>query len=208
MKRIWNWNLAVIAAIGLSLTAGSAHASVIWTFQQTVSGVVGMFSGSLDLTNANFLGSAPIGPSGLVPIAGIAYNDPGDLSPFVIGYQISGPSSFGTGLGPPAGSATGSVFGIDGSGPQPAVLVPDSYASNDLLSGTLTIAGATFSSLGMAPGNYVYSLVTTNESAGDTITLSIPEVPLPAALPLFAAGLGGLGLLGWRRKKKIAARAA
>ena len=26
--------------------------------------------------------------------------------------------------------------------------------------------------------------------------------PLPAALPLFASGLGGLGLLGWRRKKK------
>jgi hypothetical protein len=32
--------------------------------------------------------------------------------------------------------------------------------------------------------------------------------PLPAALPLFASGLGGLGLLGWRRKKKAAARGA
>ena len=28
--------------------------------------------------------------------------------------------------------------------------------------------------------------------------------PLPAALPLFGAGLGGLGLLGWRRKRKVA----
>jgi hypothetical protein len=28
--------------------------------------------------------------------------------------------------------------------------------------------------------------------------------PLPAALPLFAGGLGALGLLGWRRKKKAA----
>jgi len=26
--------------------------------------------------------------------------------------------------------------------------------------------------------------------------------PLPATLPLFASGLAGLGLLGWRRKKK------
>jgi hypothetical protein len=26
--------------------------------------------------------------------------------------------------------------------------------------------------------------------------------PVPAALPLFATGLGGLGLLGWRRKRK------
>ena len=31
------------------------------------------------------------------------------------------------------------------------------------------------------------------------------NVPLPAALPLFASGLAGLGLLGWRRKKKAAA---
>jgi hypothetical protein len=29
-------------------------------------------------------------------------------------------------------------------------------------------------------------------------------VPLPAALPLFATGLAGLGLLGWRRKKAAA----
>ena len=29
--------------------------------------------------------------------------------------------------------------------------------------------------------------------------------PLPAALPLFATGLGALGLLGWRRKRKAQA---
>jgi hypothetical protein len=28
--------------------------------------------------------------------------------------------------------------------------------------------------------------------------------PVPAALPLFATGLGALGLLGWRRKRKAA----
>ena len=28
------------------------------------------------------------------------------------------------------------------------------------------------------------------------------ETPLPAALPLFATGLGALGLFGWRRKRK------
>lgn len=32
--------------------------------------------------------------------------------------------------------------------------------------------------------------------------------PIPAALPLFASGLGGLGLLSWRRKRKAARAAA
>jgi hypothetical protein len=30
----------------------------------------------------------------------------------------------------------------------------------------------------------------------------ISTTPLPAALPLFASGLGALGLLGWRRRRK------
>ena len=36
------------------------------------------------------------------------------------------------------------------------------------------------------------------------IKSDVSEVPLPAALPLFATGLVGLVLLGWRRKKKAA----
>ncbi len=34
------------------------------------------------------------------------------------------------------------------------------------------------------------------------------STPLPAALPLFASGLGGFGLLAWRRKRKAGAVAA
>ena len=34
---------------------------------------------------------------------------------------------------------------------------------------------------------------------------AIPPVPEPPALPLFATGLGVMGLLGWRRKRKNAA---
>jgi hypothetical protein len=41
------------------------------------------------------------------------------------------------------------------------------------------------------------TFVFTNVTAANT--------PLPAALPLFATGCGGLGLLGWRRARKIAA---
>ena len=36
----------------------------------------------------------------------------------------------------------------------------------------------------------------------------VAPVPLPGALPLFATGLGALGFLGWRRKKRAAALTA
>jgi hypothetical protein len=38
-------------------------------------------------------------------------------------------------------------------------------------------------------------------------TAAVTATPLPAALPLFATGLGALGLLGWRRKRKARAAA-
>lgn len=55
-------------------------------------------------------------------------------------------------------------------------------------------AGAVFS----AVSGHNYSSVAIDPSA----------TPVPAALPLFASGLGALGLLGWRRKKKAAALTA
>ena len=42
---------------------------------------------------------------------------------------------------------------------------------------------------------------------GQTVQFA-SATPLPAALPLFASGLGALGLLGWRKKRKAAALAA
>jgi hypothetical protein len=44
----------------------------------------------------------------------------------------------------------------------------------------------------------------TNNVLIGTVT-AVSAVPLPGALPLFASGLVGLGLLGWRRKRKNAA---
>jgi hypothetical protein len=57
-------------------------------------------------------------------------------------------------------------------------------------------------------GSDITSLVitSTNDSSGILIAEGI--TPLPAALPLFATGLGALGLLGWRRKRKARAAAA
>jgi hypothetical protein len=41
-----------------------------------------------------------------------------------------------------------------------------------------------------------------------TLEVFATTTPLPAALPLFATGLGALGLLGWRSKRKNTAALA
>jgi len=43
---------------------------------------------------------------------------------------------------------------------------------------------------------------------GDADFTVFSVTPLPAALPLFATGLGAMGLFGWRRKRKNAATTA
>jgi len=49
-----------------------------------------------------------------------------------------------------------------------------------------------------------------NESLAYSVLVSgdVDPTPLPATLPLFATGLGALGLFGWRRKRKNAAAIA
>jgi hypothetical protein len=49
-----------------------------------------------------------------------------------------------------------------------------------------------------------------NESSAYAVAVSgeVDPTPLPATLPLFVTGLGALGLLGWRRKRKNGAALA
>ena len=67
-------------------------------------------------------------------------------------------------------------------------------ASGDNLSAILGLSGWTTP---YQPGVMTNAVFEVN---GD-----INAVPLPAALPLFATGLGAMGLLGWRRKRKAQA---
>jgi hypothetical protein len=79
---------------------------------------------------------------------------------------------------------------------------------------TLTIGGTTFSIL---DGNSLWQVavigMTLGPNPGGTMTGSlmamvtdpgVSQAPLPAALPLFASGLGGMGLFSWWRKRKRA----
>jgi hypothetical protein len=52
---------------------------------------------------------------------------------------------------------------------------------------------------------FMVGSLTQQSVAINQLTIEAPATPLPATLPLFATGLGGLGLLGWRRKRKAQA---
>lgn len=62
-------------------------------------------------------------------------------------------------------------------------------------------AGLTFHEAFVGSTSNTISLFT---SFTGTLTPTVPSIPLPAALAFIATGLGALGLLGWRRKRKLA----
>ena len=62
--------------------------------------------------------------------------------------------------------------------------------------GMVNLANSTFLNNSASFGNDIYN-------NGGTVAVT----PLPAALPLFATGLGAMGLFGWRRKRKPQAAA-
>jgi hypothetical protein len=91
-----------------------------------------------------------------------------------------------------AGKTYTSNASIQFSGLGPAI--NNFYGFSDTASGdTLSIGG----------GNS-FNLYGTGIPSTDvgTVAFAVAATPLPAALPLFAGGVGALGLFGWRKKRK------
>jgi hypothetical protein len=100
------------------------------------------------------------------------------------------------------------------------------YANQSVVSGT-SVLESIVAPNGGNPGQIVFTITDNGlfdgplalawamTCANDVIIADIPvtvtthqdTTPLPAALPLFCTGLGALGLLGWRRKRKAQATA-
>ena len=75
----------------------------------------------------------------------------------------------------------------------PGDLLPTSAAAPQTADGPTSVI--------IGPGVYDLWYAEVNGLPATLQASSTPVVPLPAALPLFASGLVGLVLLGWRRKK-------
>jgi hypothetical protein len=157
------------------------------------------------LTDLQFEGAVGVGAQIHPSTAEILFGPAGG---FIYG-SVTGPTSFGAGPATASSFAFGSNFGVVGEFQN--LLVPAGYQSNTPLSATDFFDNATLASLGLLPGTYTWTWGSgAHADSFEVIIGATPlgATPLPAALPLFATGLGVMGLFGWRRKRKGATAAA
>ncbi len=96
---------------------------------------------------------------------------------------------------PPTGGPNGPVILFQGN------LLAGNYVLD-------TYLGSCSPSFGTCSGTFASDSTDPNYMVSFAAGGGTQETPLPAALPLFASSLGGLGLLGWRRKRKAQTIAA
>ena len=179
----------------LTLLASTANAALIINAIESDGDV--LFSteagGTLDLNGMTKVGDSVAG--GQVNPNGLLFLGAPGSSPIDSYLIASAPGPFGIFGLTNASSGSGDVFGVVTLGGSDAgISVPDGFISGSLISGSSTYSGETFATLGMTPGNYVWTL------PNDTITLNIQAtVPVPASVWLFGSALG---ILSWMRRKK------
>lgn len=213
LKRLVPLGVAASAAAVLLAAPAAANATpyVINLVQQGTN-VVATGNGAIDLLGLSQLpdGGVITGLNGVAPsVADISLGSV-YLPGVAYGGAITGPTNFGSG-GNSLNVTTGSgdyveMFGSTGSYgccgyTGPLIGFQSGYVSGTAISNSMTIDNATFASLGVTPGTYVWTWGT---GADQSFTLEISNtanVPEPAALGMFGFGVLLIGaFVGLRRR--------
>lgn len=209
LKRLGTSSLALLIAIMLAPCVADATPYVVSLVQQGNS-VVAVGSGAFDLTGLTPQGGYGSVQGAVWPAVGYLYT--GLALTTLDGYTgFSGPTSFGSGsviLG--ASTVYGDAVGIYASSDLygfPLIFVPTGYVSGTPLMSGAAWDNASFASLGVTPGTYIW---TWGNEADQSFTLTamtdtIPTgVPEPAALGMFGLGVmlvGGFVTLRQRERR-------
>jgi hypothetical protein len=181
------------AALGLCAgVAGPAQAAYVVSLEQAGANVVASGSGTLDLASLSSRG-VDASFSGVTPSVGDIDTGQSPANTPVYG-GFTGPTSFGSRSSTTFSSSdTGDHVGIEGATHQ--LFVPPGYVSGNPLLDTSTYAGATFASLGVTPGTYVWTWGTGANADSFTLQIGPAAAPEPASLSVLALGLAGLGVV-------------
>jgi PEP-CTERM motif len=177
--------------------AAPASAAVVVNFVETGTGVNASFLGSLDLTGEDI---GPPGPGGapfsfINPNSGVVVFNTGVARSTTF---IGTPAAFGSGgFSVSATTVDGDVFGLLDGSAGVSLQLPVDFSSTKILTGSMTFAGATFASLGIAVGTFVTQLPL------DTITVITTPIPEPGSYALMLAGLGVVAFAARRRKNQM-----
>jgi hypothetical protein len=205
----------VVGALAALAVPGISQASEVYTINQT-----NTFSGGTapDCSGVGGCGTVTVTDNG----SGV-YTFTVDLTSALVlhsgkttlGFNLTGVTAVG-----PSGTATETTpgqmdgFGTFAFGADCAVLGTGSFCatngqspSHEFVFTVDATSGQTDFGIALDVGNSACPSGTgCGTGFADTVLSgTVPNVPLPAALPLFATGLSGLGLLGWRRKRKAQA---
>jgi hypothetical protein len=130
-------------------------------------------------------------------------------SPFLTNVNVPVATTIPTFPGFPLGVTSGTYdqsFNLTANSTYNLINMPPGNVGNPFLGISAATAMPVFVAA-LLNGETYLNIHTSNFPTGEIRGFLAP-VPLPAALPLFATGLGALGLLSWRRKRKSAAAIA
>lgn len=192
--------LASVAILALGAVAEtSAQAAYVVTFEEVGSDVVESGSGTINLADLTSIGFGTneerVSPGSATYFSGGA----GAIEQEFSG-PISGPGNWGPGTSSPALPSSSSGAGVGFEAPEMAIFVPFRHLIGQQLSETSTYSDASFSSLGMTRGTYVYGWGTGADA--DTLTIEI-GVPEPSTWAMMLAGFAGLGWLARLRRRRL-----
>ena len=196
----------ILAVIRCSLMFTAVTASVFCvqpaqaftvTLQQVGSNVVANGSGAFNLSGLTGAGNIDGGSSGVrASIGFIGIHPVGGLLPSYMGF--TGPTSFGSsGHLFLADASNGNSVAI--SGLKGILVVPVGYLSGNPLLNTMTFNNATFASLGVTPGTYVWTWGTGLENQNFTLVIGGAGVP-DGGSTVSLLGCALLGLAALRRR--------
>ena len=214
--------IAGVALACLAMASGFANAAAVLTFSETEDGKVqAILTGSLDLPDSdigtqtpNTQNSARVKPGWeLVYNWGTSdltkyeiSNFPGDWTPVASSTAYTSRDTT-AGDGDPF-----QLYARDGDTRTRFLALDSNYVSGSELNATITWDNLNFTDLDVTSGtSFTYTLTGTDASNTFTVVFSadsppsLAPVPLPASVLFLGAGMGGFGLMGRLRRRKLVA---